>query len=351
VDRNHFLDCIRALAVFLVLAVHAHLLVGGGIGVSIFFCLSGFLIATILLRIDPSPANLGKFVFRRFMRISPLMWLQLALTATLMATTQTPADDLSNYLNSVPALLTFTADFPTLGWVGMCRSVLWTLQAEFWFYILMAMIVLVAGRAALSWFALFGLAVAWFAKFFVGHGHGSIYYPHVLYPLLATIVYLDQLMIGVLCALVVERGGLFMKAFLSNRAIGLWVPIAAILTLSTLTFRGFDPAWYFASSGAAYLTGVLILHQWARPLKGDYEPLATLGRISFSIYLMHAVIFDFVSWHVFHFPLQVLFLVGLTIVVSVGTYLLIEQPFVQWSKRVARFDRARLGPPHAIAAE
>jgi peptidoglycan/LPS O-acetylase OafA/YrhL len=352
-ERNHFLDCVRTLAVFLVLAVHAHLLVGGGIGVSIFFCLSGFLIATILLQIDPSPANLGKFVFRRFMRISPLMWVQVLLTAILMAV-ETP-DDLSNYLNSVPGLLTFTSDFPTLGWVGMSRSVLWTLQAEFWFYVLMAMIVLVAGRNALAWFAVSGITLAWFAKFYVGHGHQTALgqlVPHVLYPLLATLVYLDQLMFGVLCALVVQGRSPLAKTLLSSRALGLWIPVAAILALSTFTFRGFDRTWYLASSGAAYLAGVMILHQWARPLKGDYEPLATLGRISFSIYLMHAVIFDFVSWHMFPFSLQVLFMTGLTIVASMGTYLWIEQPFVRWSKQIAVYNSNPIpGMAEASAAE
>lgn len=352
VDRNHFLDCIRALAVFLVLAVHTQLLAGGAIGVSIFFCLSGYLIASILLQIDASPANLGKFVFRRFMRISPLMWFQILLTAILMAI-EAP-DDLSNYLHSVPGLLTFTSDFATLGWVGMSRSVLWTLQAEFWFYVLMATIVLVAGRVALPWFAVGGIALAWFAKFYVGIGHQGLYgsvYPPVLHPLLSAIVYLDQLMIGVLCALAVQRGSRFVNVLLSSRALGLWIPLAAILALSTLKFRGFDRAWYLASSGAAYFAAVMILHQWVRPLKGDYEPLATLGRISFSIYLMHAVIFDFVSWHIFQYSLQVIFLTGLTIVVSMGTYLWIEQPLVQWSKRVARFDRARAELPKAVAAE
>jgi peptidoglycan/LPS O-acetylase OafA/YrhL len=343
-DRNHFLDCIRALAVFLVLAVHTQVLLGGAVGVSIFFCLSGYLIATILLQIDPSPANLGKFVFRRFMRISPLMWFQILLTAILMAI-EAP-DNLSNYLHSVPGLLTFTTDFGTVGYVGMSRAVLWTLQAEFWFYVLMPMIVLVAGRNALPWFALGGIALAWFAKFYVGFGHQGLYgsaYPAVFYPLLNTIVYLDQLMIGVLCALAVQRGSPFVKV-LSSRVLGLWIPLAAILTLSTLKFRGWGHAWYFATSGAAYLTAVMILHQWVRPLKGDYEPLATLGRISFSIYLMHAVIFDFVSWHIFHFSLQVLFVTGLTIVVSMATYLWIEQPFVQWSKRTAKYDNLKSIP-------
>ena len=84
----------------------------------------------------------------------------------------------------------------------------------------------------------------------------------------------------------------------------------------------------------------MILHQWMRPLEGDYEPLATLGRISFSIYLMDAVILDFIGWRIFPYALQVLFVIGLTIVISMATCLWIEQPFVRWSKRVAQYDNA-----------
>jgi peptidoglycan/LPS O-acetylase OafA/YrhL len=126
--RDNFLDCLRAIAAFLVLACHSGMLLGGGIGVSIFFCLSGFLIATFLLEIeDPSPANVGRFIFRGFMRIWPMMSVQIVATVALIALKAT--EYLSDYLQSVPGLLTFTSP-ANLSHI-LSRSVLWTLQAEF----------------------------------------------------------------------------------------------------------------------------------------------------------------------------------------------------------------------------
>ena len=58
---------------------------GGSIGVSIFFCLSGFLITQILIGLPSLTAsNISKFVFRRFMRIFPL-YVATLLAALLLA--------------------------------------------------------------------------------------------------------------------------------------------------------------------------------------------------------------------------------------------------------------------------
>jgi peptidoglycan/LPS O-acetylase OafA/YrhL len=58
---------------------------GGAIGVSIFFCLSGFLITQILIALPTlSLSNLAKFIFRRWMRIYPLYVAALGMTYLLM---------------------------------------------------------------------------------------------------------------------------------------------------------------------------------------------------------------------------------------------------------------------------
>jgi peptidoglycan/LPS O-acetylase OafA/YrhL len=71
--RDTYYDYIRAFAALLVLFCHKGKLPGGSIGVSIFFCLSGFLITRILIGLpDLSLTNIAKFIFRRWMRIFPL---------------------------------------------------------------------------------------------------------------------------------------------------------------------------------------------------------------------------------------------------------------------------------------
>src|SRR5262249_9481143 len=75
------LDGIRAVAVSIVFLFHAaHGVFPGGVGVTIFFFLSGFLITT-LLRLEAEQAgrvSLRNFYLRRALRILPPMYITLA---------------------------------------------------------------------------------------------------------------------------------------------------------------------------------------------------------------------------------------------------------------------------------
>ena len=85
--RQPALDGVRAVAVMLVLAAHANLFKLGGLGVDIFFGLSGYLITGILL--DAKAAHPSKrdyfvpFYMRRALRILPLAWAVALIAATI----------------------------------------------------------------------------------------------------------------------------------------------------------------------------------------------------------------------------------------------------------------------------
>src|SRR5205823_6577044 len=76
-----YLDGVRCLAVYLVLAFHAGLgaFPGGFVGVDVFFVLSGYLVTGILLR---DLAKLGRVELRRFYarRVRRMRWWALRLT-------------------------------------------------------------------------------------------------------------------------------------------------------------------------------------------------------------------------------------------------------------------------------
>jgi peptidoglycan/LPS O-acetylase OafA/YrhL len=83
--RDNYYDYIRALAALLVLFAHKGQMPGGSIGVSIFFCLSGFLITQILIGLPSlTISNVAKFIFRRWMRIYPLYVFTIGVTYLLM---------------------------------------------------------------------------------------------------------------------------------------------------------------------------------------------------------------------------------------------------------------------------
>jgi len=83
------LDGIRAVAVSLVFFAHAGLehVVPGGLGVTIFFVLSGFLITT-LMRIEHARSgriHFGGFYLRRLLRLMPPLFIVVAAAAALSA--------------------------------------------------------------------------------------------------------------------------------------------------------------------------------------------------------------------------------------------------------------------------
>lgn len=82
------LDGLRAIAFFLVFALHTNYLQMGWVGVSLFFVLSGFLITGILLDMKASLSSRDyfvKFYGRRFLRIFPLYYFYLLLMTGLTA--------------------------------------------------------------------------------------------------------------------------------------------------------------------------------------------------------------------------------------------------------------------------
>jgi peptidoglycan/LPS O-acetylase OafA/YrhL len=336
-ERDNFYDCIRALAVALVFFTHYRgWLPGGTIGVSVFFCLSGFLICGILLRIDLTTPNIAKFIFRRFMRVWPMMAFQVFLVLALMRALQ--PDLVAKYVPATWGLLTFTEGYSS--WVGLGPAVLWTLRAEFWFYVLFPIVLCIAGKRHILQVVISGIAFGVAAKYLIGHGFtgplASLPYAAKFVPILHTLVYLDNLMFGALCACLIERRSKIILYF-RNRAF-LWVPICVICLMATDPFVDYTALFYAETSAAALLTAIIILHHTAHPTFGNYEPIATLGRISYSIYLLHAVVIDYFPRNVFDTPLATELIFAVLVGLSMVTYRWIEMPFIALSKRHARFE-------------
>lgn len=81
------IDGLRAVAVLAVVAFHADLLVGGYLGVDLFFVISGYLITGLLLReyCKAGRIDLRRFWSRRVKRLLPAAMVTLTLTTALVA--------------------------------------------------------------------------------------------------------------------------------------------------------------------------------------------------------------------------------------------------------------------------
>ena len=86
INYKREIDCLRAIAVFLVILFHFELFMvtGGFIGVDIFFVISGFLITSLIIKdIINSKFSLTEFYTRRIRRIIPALYSVIFIVVIL----------------------------------------------------------------------------------------------------------------------------------------------------------------------------------------------------------------------------------------------------------------------------
>ena len=184
------------------------------------------------------------------------------------------------------------------------------LAIEFWFYVTFPFLLWAAtltGRVLPCIGA--GIAISLAAKVF--HFGG------------VTLHYYDHFLIGSMCAAAIK-----LKAIPS---FARWPRLfAAASSRSCLSpprrTRNAGLTWFCQSLGAATAAALVIISGHVRPPTISVPSLAFLGRISYSVYLMHAVVLDvfvFVGFDMAHF--QWVF-VASALAVSTFTYYVIEMP-------------------------
>jgi peptidoglycan/LPS O-acetylase OafA/YrhL len=291
------LDGIRAISFLLVFAAHCGLekLVPGGFGVTVFFFLSGFLITT-LMRAEfeaNGTVNLEHFWLRRVLRILPPFYLVLlaAIGWTLLFY---PPGTLSGMAVSAQ-LLHFTNYW--IAWHGYGgqpagTGVYWSLAVEEHFYLLFPWLYLAMQRrrmqphhqALLLW-ALCILILGWRCVLIFGfHVPADRTY-------LASDTRIDSILFG--CALAVWRNPVLDPWRPNERTYRYCiVPAAFALLVVCLLYRD---AWFretlrYSLQGVA-LTYIFIaairFHDWPIFRALNVRPLAFLGVLSYSLYLVH----------------------------------------------------------------
>lgn len=145
------LDGLRGLAVLLVIAFHFGVLEFGWAGVALFFVLSGFLITRILLETKDLGLGqfLGRFYWRRILRILPLYFGFVLSVGLIFAITGSPAW----FSKHFPFLASFSYNF----YVAVFRSgneaifhPLWSISLEEQFYLLWPILTFAFSRKAIG---------------------------------------------------------------------------------------------------------------------------------------------------------------------------------------------------------
>jgi peptidoglycan/LPS O-acetylase OafA/YrhL len=327
-------DGLRGLAILGVLVAHGSrthgspvppglrsLAARAGVGVDLFFVLSGFLITLLLLRErrQGGRVSVGGFYLRRAFRILPAyaayLLAVLALTR-LGAAVLRPADWWG--------ALTWTINwlFHPAWEVGH----IWSLCLEEHFYLL--------------WPLLFALGPRWAARF----AWGCIllsplvrlgawqWFPGAL-PLESTLTRLDTIAVGCVLAFAVHSPGFRRRVPGAGRG-GAWLGVLAVLALagslllSHLSYR-FELLLGVSLNAFALAAVLWVCVNRPAGLAGRLlgsRPLVLLGTLSYSLYLWQQVFLNRAhSGWACRWPVNV----GLALLAAAASYLVVERPFLR----------------------
>jgi peptidoglycan/LPS O-acetylase OafA/YrhL len=302
-------DGLRAVLVVAVMAHHVEWDLGdttpifeaGWLPVDGFFVLSGFLIATALLReFDARGAiDVAGFLARRLARIYPALLVALAaIAAVALLADQRPFADVWPSLASAASLghnFNYRGVSPLLTEVGPY----WSLGIELQFYIVfpfVALALLAARASRRTWVAglvvVIAMSASWRALLGVERFPDSYLWTHVR---------LDSITWGVLIALAMHWGQLPRWSASAARVVA--AVSVAVLGWIYFDLDGFDPRTYdwgitaagVASAGVVVALLVLPSSAFARCL--SWRPLVALGQRSYSAYLWHQTVFLFLVRH------------------------------------------------------
>ncbi|MGB2833342.1 MAG: acyltransferase [Methylotenera sp.] len=316
------IDGLRAIAVLAVIVFHFGFLPNGFLGVDVFFVISGFLITGIIFKeINDNRFSVINFYLRRTRRIIPLALFVTLVALVLGIGTMLP-DDLENLSQSVIATNLFSNNIlqaiTTKNYWDIANEYkplmhTWSLGVEEQYYFLYPLLFVLVGKKKSSWllpiisaFAatsliLYLLPFPEFQKFY------QIFFRFW------------ELAAGGIAAIA-----------LKNKLIDHKYSVPLSLFLIILLCFDFP---FITKQLALLITvlitlGILVSSNNKNPIL-DNKLLVAVGKISFSLYMWHQLLLAYTRYflvqelHTKH--LVVIFV--LTVILSVISYLFIEQPF------------------------
>jgi peptidoglycan/LPS O-acetylase OafA/YrhL len=335
------IDGLRAVAVLLVVIYHAELPAPGGLGVLMFFVISGFLITWLLLREDAAYGriSIGNFYFRRVLRIFPAFYayaaLMIAIPVILAKRIVWPQVIASlfyvnNYYQAIHG--DPNTDF----------SHTWSLGVEEQFYLTWpALFVLLRkDKSKLSRVIAALIVAAWVyraALQFVFHVRQGWFYK-------AFDTRFDHLLAGCLLAVLLFsnrkpdwdryclHGGLLLGAFTA-------LVLSAVLEMRYGSGYRDSIAFLIDPLLVAALIPLLIAQRQRAAVRWlDAKPVRYVGRISYSIYLYQQVVTDPVMKRLSGIPMALRILLTCVAVIMAASvsYYAVEQPFLRLKNRMPR---------------
>ena len=334
------LDGLRAVSILLVLFSHAWLghIIPGGLGVTIFFFISGFIITQLMISEWDSAGSVDikKFYLRRFFRLMPALFVFVLISLCVMqlAAVRWTWVELASvffyFANYFGIFIGFTSNV-----LPSPLSITWSLAVEEHFYLFFPFIFIGLIRMPRRFLSvivcLLVLFLVW--RLYLVDVIGLNQLPNDrIYK--ATDTRADSILYGTGFAILWVRYPRIIS-FLQR-----WDTffIGVLLIVFSLVWRGeqFRESVRYSIQGLAlcFVFSFLVLKETVVSRLLQMKPLIYLGRISYSLYLYHWLVLGVITAWMPQcpLPLRMTLLIGASILLADLSYRFIERP----SLRVGR---------------
>ena len=294
------LDGLRAVSILLVMLSHYFdsRLFPGGLGVLIFFVVSGFLITRLLLAEAKRNGriSLSGFYLRRFFRLYPVVTAYAACVVLFFVVSGRRIDwyeplsalfYFANYLYAASSMAGHAGATP------MPFAIFWSLSVEEHFYLFFPLLfILLRGRFLIAWMVAICMGCL-AARILLAHAHPEWLSTHVFY---YTDIRLDSIAFGVLLAAICEeRGAASIVGFLERPAV-LTIALATILLCLAIRNDWFRETLRYTMLGAsiaAILAAIVFSPRYRFVQTMLNLPLIRwIGALSYSLYVWHTFVPD-----------------------------------------------------------
>jgi peptidoglycan/LPS O-acetylase OafA/YrhL len=323
---------IRGIAAMIVVLHHIGVMIanGGSFAVICFYVLSGFLITHLLLiELDNThDISLRKFYQRRALRIFPAFYGYAAFYVIGRIILKLSIDWLG-----VLSCLTYTNNyfFAFSGHELATMVPMWSLAVEEQFYLIWPFLLwrFRNDRRAMMKGLMCTIFCIWIYRWIM-----DLIFPS-LYVVTAFETRADALAIG--CLMAIANRELRIPRWLIDQK---WLGLVAILTIVLCSVTELNGA-RFSFAIVAVCFAVLIIHAvahsetvWYKWL--NFRPLYALGVISYSLYLYHPFA-NHLPERFKHVPIEVAFAIAL----AMGSYFVVERPFLKLKDRLTKASHLR----------
>lgn len=380
-ERIKALDGLRAFAIIFVLISHSawkfdaqltlnigsadfhNIFYNGWFGVDLFFVLSGFLIASQLLKYPLNKTNLRNFMCKRYFRIAPAYYI--SVLAALVSLHIYPvigieplADIFATWWLPLLSHIIFLHDY--IGRLPQIDGVFWSIPIEIKFYLILPIFIYLLNKFKNNTYRIalivgfYGVYVA-LRTFYISAQYGTedIQYLDYFFKVKTPFhLALDGLTIGVLCAFILKNN--IVKRIKANTKlldIGFYSGVTLFSILALTPHFTNDIATFFERTIMTSLFSVSFGIILLCLIKGcsateffSHKILHFIARISYALYLTHTYALSlqelliiqlqhYIASPTLCWIISMPIFWGCAVITAMILYTAVEKPVIHWSRK------------------